>query len=98
MISKDDVAHVAQLARLQFTDEELQEFTGQLDEILNMVDQLSEVDTTYVPVTTQNVMLENVMREDKATFVTPRADLMKNAPTEKDGLIQVPAIIDKEED
>jgi aspartyl-tRNA(Asn)/glutamyl-tRNA(Gln) amidotransferase subunit C len=38
------------------------------------------------------------MREDKATFVTPHADLMKNAPTEKDGLIQVPAIIDKEED
>ncbi len=98
MITKQEVAHVAELARLQVTEEELQAYTSQLDEILNMVDQLSEVDTEGVPTTTQNVLLENVMREDKATFVTPRAELMKNAPTEKDGLIQVPAIIGKEED
>jgi aspartyl-tRNA(Asn)/glutamyl-tRNA(Gln) amidotransferase subunit C len=38
------------------------------------------------------------MRADEATMVTPRAELMKNVPTEKDGLIQVPAIIDKEDD
>lgn len=98
MISKEQVAHVAELARLQFSDEELQQFTGQLDEILNMVDQLSEVDTEGVPVTTQSVLLENVMRADEATMVTPRSELMKNVPTEKDGLIQVPAIIDKEDD
>lgn len=97
MISKEEVAHVAQLARLEFTDAELEQYTGQLDEILNMVDQLSTVDTEGVPATTQNVMLENVMRADVATFVTPRAELMKNAPTEKDGLLQVPAIIAKEE-
>lgn len=98
MITKESVAHVAGLAKLQFTDEELQHFTGQLDEILNMVDQLSEVDTEGVPVTTQNVVLENVLRADEATMVTPRAELMRNVPTEKDGLIQVPTIIDKEED
>lgn len=98
MISKEQVAHVAELARLQFSDAELQEFTGQLDEILGMVDQLSEVNTDGVPVTTQSVLLENVMRADEATMVTPRELLMKNVPTEKGGLIQVPAIIDKEED
>ncbi|WDF83457.1 Asp-tRNA(Asn)/Glu-tRNA(Gln) amidotransferase subunit GatC [Lacticaseibacillus pabuli] len=98
MISKEEVAHVADLARLKFTDAELQTFTGQMDEIIGMVDQLAEVDTTDVPETTQNVLLENVMREDEATLVTPRDELMKNVPTEKDGLIQVPAIIDKEED
>lgn len=98
MISKEQVAHVAELARLRFSDAELQEFTGQLDEILGMVDQLSEVETDGVPVTTQSVLLENVMREDKATMITPRDVLMKNVPTEKGGLIQVPAIIDKEED
>ena len=98
MISKEEVAHVAMLARLKFTDAELQKYTGQMDEIIGMVDQLAEVDTTDVPETTQNVLLENVMREDKATLVTPRDELMKNVPTEKDGLIQVPAIIDKEED
>ncbi|WP_155286480.1 Asp-tRNA(Asn)/Glu-tRNA(Gln) amidotransferase subunit GatC [Lacticaseibacillus zhaodongensis] len=98
MISKEQVAHVAELARLQFSDEKLQEFTGQLDEIMNMVDQLSEVDTDGVPVTTQSVLLENVLRDDVAEKPTSRTTLMKNVPTAKAGLIQVPTIIDKEDD
>ncbi len=67
MISKESVAHVADLARLSFTEQELQEFTGQLDEILGMVAQLDEVDTTGVPATTQSIALNNVMRPDEAT-------------------------------
>ncbi|KRO16048.1 Asp-tRNA(Asn)/Glu-tRNA(Gln) amidotransferase subunit GatC [Lacticaseibacillus saniviri] len=98
MISKDEVAHVAELARLEFSDAELDQFTAQMDEILNMVEQLEQVDTTGVPVTTQSVHLQNVMREDVATTPTPLDDLFKNVPTKKDTLIQVPAIIDKEED
>lgn len=98
MISKEQVAHVAKLARLQFSDDKLQEFTGQLDEIMNMVDQLSEVDTDGVPVTTQSVLLENVLRDDVAEKPTSRTQLMKNVPESKAGLIQVPTIIDKEDD
>lgn len=98
MISKDSVAHVAELAKLQFTDAELSQYTEQLGEILNMVDQLESVDTTGVPVTTQSVQLENVMREDIPVNNTKTEDLMKNVPTKKGTLIQVPAIIDKEED
>lgn len=97
-ITANEVKHVASLAKLEFTDEELQKFTGQMDEIINMVEQLGEVDTTEVPVTSTVTEEVNVMREDVAVKGTDRTLLMKNVPEEKDGLIKVPAIIDESEE
>ena len=97
-ITANEVKHVASLAKLEFTDEELQKFTGQMDEIINMVEQLGEVDTTDGPVTSTVTEEVNVMREDVAVKGTDRTLLMKNVPEEKDGLIKVPAIIDESEE
>ena len=97
-ITANEVKHVASLAKLEFTDEELQKFTGQMDEIINMVEQLGEVDTTDVPVTSTVTEEVNVMREDVAVKGTDRTLLMKNVPEEKDGLIKGPAIIDESEE
>lgn len=97
-ITANEVKHVASLAKLEFTDEELQKFTGQMDEIINMVEQLGEVDTTNVPVTSTVTEEVNVMREDVAVKGTDRTLLMENVPEEKDGLIKVPAIIDESEE
>lgn len=97
-ITANEVKHVASLAKLEFTDEELQKFTGQMDEIINMVEQLGEVDTTDVPVTSTVTEEVNVMREDVAVKGTDRTVLMENVPEEKDGLIKVPAIIDESEE
>ena len=97
-ITANEVKHVASLAKLEFTDEELQKFTGQMDEIINMVEQLGEVDTTDVPVTSTVTEEVNVMREDVAVKGTDRTLLMKNVPEEKHGLIKVPAIIDESEE
>lgn len=97
-ITANEVKHVASLAKLEFTDEELQKFTGQMDEIINMIEQLGEVDTTDVPVTSTVTEEVNVMREDVAVKGTDRTLLMKNVPEEKDGLIKVPAIIDESEE
>ena len=97
-ITANEVKHVASLAKLEFTDEELQKFTGQMDESINMVEQLGEVDTTDVPVTSTVTEEVNVMREDVAVKGTDRTLLMKNVPEEKDGLIKVPAIIDESEE
>ena len=97
-ITANEVKHVASLAKLEFTDEELQKFTGQMDEIIKMVEQLGEVDTTDVPVTSTVTEEVNVMREDVAVKGTDRTLLMKNVPEEKDGLIKVPAIIDESEE
>ena len=63
-----------------------------------MVEQLESVSTKDVPVTTQSIHLENVMRPDVAKPSEPVAELLKNVPTKKGTYIQVPAIIDKEED
>lgn len=82
-ITANEVKHVASLAKLEFTDEELQKFTGQMDEIINMVEQLGEVDTTDVPVTSTVTEEVNVMREDVAVKGTDRTLLMKNVPEEK---------------
>ncbi|MFD1483650.1 Asp-tRNA(Asn)/Glu-tRNA(Gln) amidotransferase subunit GatC [Lacticaseibacillus baoqingensis] len=98
MISKESVAHVAELARLSFSEAELQQYTAQMDDILNMFEQLEAVDTTNVAPTTQSIHLQNVMRADEAVNETKTEDLFKNVPTYKGTLIQVPAIIDKEED
>lgn len=97
-ITANEVKHVASLAKLEFTDEELQKFTGQMDEIINMVEQLGEVDTTDVSVTSTVTEEVNVMREDVAVKGTDRTLLMENVPEEKDGLIKVPAIIDESEE
>lgn len=97
-ITANEVKHVASLAKLEFTDEELEKFTGQMDEIINMVEQLGEVDTTGVPVTSTVTEEVNVMREDVAVKGTDRDLLMENVPEEQDGLIKVPAIIDESEE
>ncbi|MDN7146099.1 Asp-tRNA(Asn)/Glu-tRNA(Gln) amidotransferase subunit GatC [Liquorilactobacillus mali] len=97
-ISASEVEHVAGLAKLAFTDEELQKFTGQMDEIIGMVQQLSEVDTDGIPVTTHVTDATGVMREDVAVSGTPREELMRNVPQHQDGYIKVPAIIDESEE
>ncbi|HIZ95276.1 Asp-tRNA(Asn)/Glu-tRNA(Gln) amidotransferase subunit GatC [Ligilactobacillus pobuzihii] len=97
-ITADEVKHVAQLAKLEFTDDELQMFAGQMDDIIKMVQQLSEVDTTGVPVTSTVAEAKNVMREDKAIKGTDRETLMHNVPQKDRGFVKVPAIIDESEE
>ncbi|GKS80620.1 aspartyl/glutamyl-tRNA(Asn/Gln) amidotransferase subunit C [Ligilactobacillus pabuli] len=97
-ITADEVKHVAQLAKLEFTADELQMFAGQMDDIITMVQQLSEVDTTGVPVTSTVAEAKNVMRKDVAVPGTDREELMKNVPQKDRGLIKVPAIIDESEE
>ncbi|GAF41310.1 hypothetical protein FC83_GL000035 [Agrilactobacillus composti DSM 18527 = JCM 14202] len=98
MISKEQVTHVADLARLEFDEAQLNNFTTQLDKIVDFVDQLNEVDTTGIEPTTHVTSAVNVFRDDVPQKGEGRAALLKNVPEERDGLIRVPAIIDKEED
>ena len=97
-ITASEVAHVAGLAKLSFNETELEKFTGQMDEIIKMVQELSEVDTEGVPVTTHVTDAFNVMREDMAVKGLDRDLLMKNVPESQDGYIKVPAIIDESEE
>ncbi|MGX7348026.1 Asp-tRNA(Asn)/Glu-tRNA(Gln) amidotransferase subunit GatC [Aerococcus vaginalis] len=88
---------IAALAKLEFSEEEVAENAGTLDNILAMVEQLNEVDTEGVDILRSGIQLKNVMREDEPEEGMSRDELMKNVPTEKDGFIHVPATFDESE-
>lgn len=96
-ITKEQINHVAKLSRLEFNDDEIDKFTEQMGDIINMADQLATVDTEGVPETVQVVDRDTVFREDKPEHWQSREELMKNVPEKADGFIKVPVIIDKDD-
>ena len=97
-IEESEVRHVAKLAKLSFADHEILHFTEQMSDIIDMVEQLKEVDTTGEEVTTHGYSLVNVLREDVPVKGTDRDLLMRNVKTSEDGFIQVPAIMGEGEE
>jgi aspartyl-tRNA(Asn)/glutamyl-tRNA(Gln) amidotransferase subunit C len=95
-ISRDEVAHLARLARLAVTDEELDVFAGQLDVILQAVAQVGEVAAADVPPTSHSVPLINVFRDDVPAPCLPREEVLASAPDVEDGRFRVPRILDEE--
>lgn len=95
-ISRDDVAHLARLARLAVTDDELDLFAGQLDVILGAVARVGEVAAADIPPTTHAVPLENVLRPDEVRPCLPREDVLAGAPAVEDHKFRVPRILSEE--
>jgi len=94
MISEKQVKHVANLAKLEFADSQIEGFTNTLGRIIEMFEQLDEVDTTGVPFTSNVVNDINVLREDVVVKGTDREELMKNVPVKENGFIKLPAVLD----
>lgn len=92
MITKEEVKHVAKLARLELTEEETEKYSEQLGNILTYVEQMKEVDTTGVEPMPHAIPVTNVMREDEVKYEQTKEELMKNAPYEEDGFFRVPKI------
>jgi aspartyl-tRNA(Asn)/glutamyl-tRNA(Gln) amidotransferase subunit C len=89
-LSRDDVLRLAQLARLDLTDEEVLEFQSELTEILHYVEQLGSVDVAGLDETSQVTGLTNVTREDvERDYGYKPEDLLKNLPEVKDHQIKV---------
>lgn len=83
-LTKEQVEKIAQLARLQLTEEEMERYAGQLTDILTYVEVLKELDTTGVPETSQVTGLMNVTRKDEARGVLATPDeLLECSPLEK---------------
>lgn len=97
-ISKEEVAHVADLAKLSFSDQELEHFTGQLQEIVAMCEKMAEVDTTNVEPTFSVTPNVNHLREDVADNWHEKKALLAQAPEEAADLIKVPAILNGEDE
>ncbi len=95
MISRAEVEHVARLARLGLTDEEVERMAGQLNRILEAIGQLQSVDTSSVGPTAQVIALENVMRDDVARPGISREAALANAPLREGALLRVPVILEE---
>lgn len=92
-LTKEEVKHVANLARLAISEEEAEKFAEQLGKITDFAEQLNELDTTNVEPTTHVLPLVNVMREDVATKGLDREVMMLNVKEQEDGQVKVPAIM-----
>jgi aspartyl-tRNA(Asn)/glutamyl-tRNA(Gln) amidotransferase subunit C len=90
-ISRDEVLHVARLARLALTDDEVERLTGELGAILDAVGIVSELDLAEVEPTSHPLDLVNVWADDEPEPSLPLEDVLANAPEAEDGLFRVPA-------
>jgi aspartyl-tRNA(Asn)/glutamyl-tRNA(Gln) amidotransferase subunit C len=94
-ISPEDVRHVARLARLALSDEELVRMRAEMSAILDYMDKLRSLDTAGVEPTSHAVPLRNVMREDEPVPSLPREDMLANAPDRDGDTFRVPRIIEE---
>jgi aspartyl-tRNA(Asn)/glutamyl-tRNA(Gln) amidotransferase subunit C len=96
-LSRDEVAHLAHLARLDVTDDELDLFAGQLDVILAAVARIGDVAAADIPATSHVVALQNVLRRDQVMPSLPRDVILAGAPSVEDNRFRVPRILSEEE-
>jgi len=95
-ISRDDVAHLARLARIAMTDDELDRMAGQLDVILGSVARVQEVAAGDIPPTSHALPLTNVFRPDEPRPSLDAAAALSGAPEAEDGRFRVPQILGDE--
>ena len=89
-ITREDVLHVARLARLELTEEEIERLGGQLSAILDAVGKVAELDLADVPPTSHSLDLVNVWAEDEPRPSLPPDDALANAPDRERGFFRVP--------
>jgi aspartyl-tRNA(Asn)/glutamyl-tRNA(Gln) amidotransferase subunit C len=88
-----DVEHIAKLAKLEFTDEEKEKFTHQLNQILEYVEQMNKLDTSNVEPLSQVIELSNVFRTDEVKQSISTEEALKNAPSKTEQFFKVPKVI-----
>jgi aspartyl-tRNA(Asn)/glutamyl-tRNA(Gln) amidotransferase subunit C len=93
-ITKDEVTHVARLARLEFTEAETEKFTSQLNNILMYMEMLNRVDTTGVAPMTHAIAQQNAFREDQVKPSLSRDNTLANAPDARGDFFRVPKVIE----
>ena len=94
-ISRDEVEHVAHLARLHLSDDEIDRMQTQLSNILEAIETLADVDTSHVSPTASVIQLENVMRDDVVTPPMARDVTLANAPLRDDPFLRVPTVLEE---
>lgn len=93
-LSREEVEHVALLARLDLTEAEKTQYTEELNQILQHFEKLSELDTTDVPPTSHVIPLTNVFRPDEVRPSLPVEDVLANAPDATEDAFRVPRVVE----
>ena len=93
-ITRDDVEHVAYLARLGLTEEEKDRLAVQLSNILEAMQVIGQLDTSAIPPTAQVIPLTNVMRDDEVRPSLDREEILENAPRRSGDYFLVPAVLE----
>jgi len=93
-LSREEVMHIALLARLGLSEEELEKFREQLSNILENFEILQQVDTSDVPPTAYPIPLENVVREDETSPSLPLSEILANAPRQEESWFRVKAVLE----
>jgi aspartyl-tRNA(Asn)/glutamyl-tRNA(Gln) amidotransferase subunit C len=93
-ITRAEVQHVARLARLGLSDEEMDRLASELDHILDAMQALRQLDTSAIPPTAQVIPLRNVMRDDVTRPSWPVDEILANAPATRDDQFLVPPVLD----
>lgn len=91
MLSRDQVLHVARLARLELTDDEVERYSGELSKVLDYIEKIEELDLTDVEPTSHVVDVENALRADEPRPSWPRDAVLAAAPDPADGGFRVPS-------
>ena len=91
MITEEEVGHIADLANLKLTEEEVEKFTRQLGDILDYFEKLDELDTENVVPTAYTIPMKNVLRDDEVKESMDKNKVLKNAPDQKKGQFRVKA-------
>jgi len=93
-LSREEVLHIARLARLGLTESEIDRFGEQLSNILENFEVLQQVDTTDVPPTAQSIPLQNVTKGDEVTASLPPSQILANAPQREGDFFRVQAVLE----
>jgi len=95
-VSRDEVAHLARLARLALDEDELDRLGGQLDAIVSAISRIGDLDTADVPPTSHSLPLTNVTRPDEVRPGLTQEQALSGAPAAEDGRFRVPRILGEE--
>jgi aspartyl-tRNA(Asn)/glutamyl-tRNA(Gln) amidotransferase subunit C len=93
-LSREEVVHIAALARLGMSESEIEKAREQLSNILENFEVLKEVDTTNIPPTAQSIILQSVMRDDISADSLPPEDILANAPDREGDFFKLRAVLE----
>ena len=93
-LSREQVLHIARLARVGLTEAEVDKFSEQLSNILENFEVLQQIDTSDIPPTAQAIELQNVVSDDEVASSLPQSQVLANAPQKEDNFFRVRAVLE----